>query len=168
MAIYETWDREEIEYYYIQENYTIGDLADLLNSSESTVKRGLKYFGISKGRGRGRRAASPFEEEPEFTESSDDFGLDLSREDVEFNIRKAIQQAIPEAPTKLIDMLPVGYDADEDLWIINDYKSSKKGHDLPIEVHMKYNTSTGKYEVISFEVRGKSDKKLMAAFQKAL
>ncbi|MGI0059109.1 MAG: hypothetical protein ACREBJ_05005 [Nitrosotalea sp.] len=166
MAIYDELDEDLLRELYINQNFRLTDLADYSGMSVSSIKRGLRFHGITKGRGKGRQTVR-YVEEPEFLKTEEEPQY-LSMRDVEFHIRKALSDTIDKAPTALIDALPVSYDPDEDIWVVNDYASKRKGHDLPIEIHIKYDYKNDRYNVEKFEIRGEPDKKFKISLQRAL
>jgi len=104
----------------------------------------------------------------------------ITRSQHEDKIRDAIFHAVPYVNRRLANKLPVAYDRDNDVYVVNDYNARKqytkdtskhrKGqstgrghdstHDIPIEIKIRYNADIGEYEVTHFNFRDSSDRTL--------
>lgn len=75
----------------------------------------------------------------------------------EERIRESVFKSIDRVNRKLSDMIPVAYDAESKMWVVNDYRSKSSGRngksgDIPIEI--KITRTHGKFHVESFQWRG--------------
>lgn len=88
--------------------------------------------------------------------------------DIEDDIRDGLFSGIDHVNRHLAFKLPVAYDGEEDVWIVNDYTSKRKGHDIPVEIKIKYDPDIGEYSVESYEFRGDDDNSSRLNLQRVL
>lgn len=163
MAVFDEWNEDQLKEMYLERGYTLKNLSEFYGYSKSTISRALRKFNIKKGSGWRREVARP-----EYLEEDMPMHV-VGNEELETNIRDALFRSVDRMNRKLSDMIPVGYDPDEDLWVVNAYTNpDRPGHDYPMEVHIRYDPYVGEYTVKTFSLRGKEDKGTKRALQREL
>jgi hypothetical protein len=137
MAVYDDWDDGQLYDLYVEQGYTRQELADYYGYSASTVSRALRHFDVYKA----------------------DV---LDNEGVEERIRDTLYAGLSDIPLMnegLMESLPIGYDPESGLWIVNDYVADprkRNSHDFPAEIHIRYSKRTRRFSVESIEIRNKN------------
>ena len=67
-------------------------------------------------------------------------------------IREALFHSIDRVNRKLAYKVPVAYDPEEALWVVNDYTAAN-GRNIPIEIKIRH--AHGRYKVVSYQWRGR-------------
>lgn len=144
--IYEDWDEDQLKI-FIEDKWKKKDIADFFGVSRKTVNNAIDYYNLNED----EESGEDEDENTAYTQSEID--------DITEQIRNSLIESL-ELPESLGDAIPISYDEDQDLFIINEYISKTKGHNFPIEVHIKRDRKTGNFEIPKFEVRGEKRKDL--------
>ncbi len=129
--IYEDWDADTVKG-FVKDGWTNEDIADYFGVSERTAKKALEWFAIERDR---------------------DYSAD-ELDDVEEQIRNALIEGL-EIGEGLGNSLIIAYDDINDLWVVNEYVSTRKGYNFPVEIHIKHNRIHDTFDVEKLELRGK-------------
>lgn len=142
--VYDDWDSGELGS-MISSGWSKKEIADYFDSSSGTVTKAIKYYGL----GRERK------------------GVHLSSKEANKRIDQLKESLMDlDFPSEI---LPINQDeAEEGLFIINDYQSDKTGHSIPLEIQARWNPDTESWTIEKFELRGKEREELSKKFKKSL